>query len=431
VRFVSLGENYDSLTATLDESCLMVPLKNLVNEIYARDISKKVLFGFKAKRQRGEFCGSFAPYGYIKEGSRFVVDAEAASVVQQIYAWRLEGMGIVAIAQKLNNLEILPPSRHRFEKGITKEHGETRFWYKSAVKRVLSNPQYTGNLALGRYKSGLKNGGRVTQIDESEWVIFENAHPAIIAPETFEAVRQMTETRKKEFAWEAPNPTENIFKGLIVCGDCGKHMTRERRRKKFAYSCYVNKTVSKEVCTRKVIREADLHSALYAFIRSEINLAADMERVIADLQKRKSYKHQRNIMDKQISEVQRRLEQNRRFRGSLREDFKDGVLTEQDYATMKADYDGEKEKLQENLDALVAAKAKQDETVSPENKWLAEFRRFETEQTLSAGMVTALVEQIKVYDGARIEVSMRYRDEFELLHEYLADFSAESGVDDE
>jgi len=428
VRFVAVTDSFDSLTATVDESTLMVPLKNLVNEIYAKDISKKVSSSFKAKQQRGEFCGAFAPYGYIKQGSRFVVDEEAATIVKQIYAWRLEGMGIVAIVQKLNSLGILPPSKHRFERGITKtkKHENTLFWYKSTVKRILSYTAYTGDLALGRYKSNFLKGGHITAVDSREWIVFKDAHSAIIDAETFEAVQQMAETRKKEFNRDATNPTENIFKGLIFCGDCGKHMTRMPRRKKFSYECYVYRAVDKQACPKKVIREADLHSTLYAYIKREIDLSADMRRIISDLQKQKSYQQQLSVADKEIAALNRKLEQNRRFRGSLREDFKDGILTNEDYSTMKADYDSENEKLQKSMEELLAAKSKQNETVSQDNKWLKEFRRFESEQQLSAGMVSALVERINVYADSRIEVFLRYRDELESLQAHLSNFNEEA-----
>jgi len=401
VRFIAIGDNLDSLTATLDESNLMVPLKNLMNEIYARDISKKTQSGFKAKQQRGEFCGSFAPYGYIKEGPRLVIDEAAAAVVKQIYAWRLEGTGIAAIVKKLNRLQFLPPSKHRFQKGITKskKHDKSQYWYASAVKRVLSNPLYTGNLAQGRYKSSFLMGGGATVTNENEWVIFKNTHPPIITQEIFEAVRNMREYRKKEFLWDTGNHIDNIFKGLLVCGDCGKHMARQRRREKFVFECYVHKSINSQACTHKLIREIDLHNALYAYIKHAITLAADMHCIIAGLQRQEQNKQ--NIVDKQIDTLKRRLEQNRWLRRSLREDLKDGILTEHDYVAMKAAYDDEKDKLQLNLD----------EIAPPDNKWTAEFRRFESEQQLSAKMASTLVERIKVYKDKRIEVFLRFRDE--------------------
>ena len=182
VRFVAVGDGYDSLTATVDERFLAVPLRNLMNEVFARDISKKVQTAFRAKQQRGEFCGSFAPYGYIKEGTRLVVDPEAAKVVQQIYAWRLAGLGSKAIARELNAQGVAPPGQYRAGKGLIKTptDAKTRVWHASAVRRVLANPAYSGTLALGRYRSNFLRGGGVTQVHEDDWCIFKEAHPAIV-----------------------------------------------------------------------------------------------------------------------------------------------------------------------------------------------------------------------------------------------------------
>ena len=422
VRFISVGDNYDSLTASLDESSLIVPLKNLMNEVYARDISKKVRSGKKVKQQRGEFCGSFAPYGYIKVGSSLVVDEEIAPIVRQVFDWFLAGMGETKIAQKLNEMKVLPPSRYRFEKGITKakKHEETLYWYRSAITRMIVNPAYTGVMASGKYQSNFLQGGGITAKSSDEWLIFENSHPAIVDCDTFDAVQKKLKARKPDDkAGSAKIKSPNIFKGLIFCGDCGKHMARKPAKKKFTFYCYVYNQVDKTACTMKPIREADLQAALFAYISREIRFAVDMNRLISDFQKKAVHQDRQSSLDKQMNALKNKLTQNRRFRGSLREDYQDGILSEQDYTVLKADYDEEKEKLQSELDSLIAEKKRRETTVSPENKWITEFRRFETEQQLSARMVAALVERIDVYDGARIEVRLKYRDELEALQGYI------------
>ncbi|MDR1116958.1 MAG: recombinase family protein [Oscillospiraceae bacterium] len=428
VRFISVNDGYDSLTASLDDSSLIVPLKNLMNEVYARDISRKVRSSIKLKQKRGEFVGSVAPYGYIKNGTAFTLDEEAAAVVRQIFGWIIDGHSDIAVAQKLNDLNIIPPSRYRFEKGITKakKHEETRFWYKSAVKRISENPAYTGVLAQAKYQSNFLRGGGRTTNDRDAWIVTEDAHPSIIDAETFETVRKIREARKQNVkAREDYVPYDNIFKGLMVCGDCKAHMMREKVRRasgiiKFFYVCNVYAQVDRNACTMKKIAEDKLRAALFAYISREISLAVDMGRIITDLQKRDAYKGQRSMTLKQIDALQKKLSANMRFRGSLREDYKDGVLSEQDYALMKADYDEEKDRLGGELDVLFAEKSRQENLLSPENKWTREFRRFETEHCLSAGMVSSLVERIEVYAGERIDVTLRYRDEFEALREHLS-----------
>jgi len=196
VRFVAVNDDFDTLTANADEQFLVVPLKNLINEIYARDISKKTQSALRAKQQRGEFCGPFAPYGYVKQGLRLVADDEAADIVKQIYQWRLGGLGLAAIARKLNMLQIAPPSKHRVDMGIAKTaQPEASIWHPSAVKRMLTNPIYTGELSLGRFKSRFLSGG-YAQTDESEWLVFADNHPAIVTREVYNAVQRMKKLSK-------------------------------------------------------------------------------------------------------------------------------------------------------------------------------------------------------------------------------------------
>jgi len=225
IRFIAVADNFDTLTSSIDESSLSVPLKNLMNDIQTRDISRKVKSSFNAKQKRGEFCGVFAPYGYIKTGPALVIDEEAAPIIKMIFGWRLDGMGIMAIARKLNSMKILPPSRYRFQKGITKakKHGQTQYWHKSAVKRILENPGYMGNMVQARYKSNLMNGGGIIKTSKDEWITVENTHPAIIDKDIFCAAQKINSERTVNMPItknsEECNKTANIFKGLIFCGD--------------------------------------------------------------------------------------------------------------------------------------------------------------------------------------------------------------------
>jgi hypothetical protein len=396
-----------------------------MNEVYARDISKKVQSALAAKRKRGEFCGSLAPYGYAKSGKSFMIDEEAAAVVRQIFGWVLDGVSDMGIAQRLNAQNSLPPSRYRFQKGVckAKRFEESLFWYKSTVKRITENPVYTGVMAGGKLQSNfLRGGGQIVKSVE-DWVIVGDTHPAIVSNEIFMSVRAIREVRgQKARSQSAGVGTANVFRGLIFCGDCKKHMTRHKN----VYSCNIYHEVDKQACTAKTIREADLKAAVFAYISREIALAVDMHGMVAELQRRTDHPRRNDSMDKRIGALQSKLTQNRRFRGSLREDYRDGLLSEQDYMTMKADYDEERDSLSRELDALKSEKARQEKTLSPDNKWIAALRSFETEQELSAEMVSALVERIEVYDGARLEITLKHRDELQALLEYVGSHEREA-----
>ncbi|MCL2774414.1 MAG: recombinase family protein [Oscillospiraceae bacterium] len=434
IRLVSVNDNYDSLTATLDETTLIVPLKNLINEVYARDISKKVQSGFKQKQNRGEFCGSFAPYGYIKNGDSFIVDEETAPVVKQIFTWVTEKYSDIAIAQKLNGLKITPPSRYRFEKGITKakKHEDTKFWYKSAIKRITENPAYTGILAQGKYQSNFLNGNGRIEKNRDEWIIRENAHTAIIEKEIFDTVQKIRLQRKESVKNNKSNSNnENIFKGLIFCADCKKNMYRHKSRRAdgsidYSFLCNVYEQVDKNACTKKQIKETDLREALYYYIDRQIKLVVDISHIIQNIKKEHTYKEQNDTFDKQINELKQELQQNQRYRGSLREDYVDGVINEQDYINMKSEYEEEKNTLQNELDLLVSNKFQHDAMLSGENKCINEFRKFENERNLSAQMVSALIERIEVMDYNRVKVYFKYRDELNYILSYIGNKEQEA-----
>jgi len=431
IRFISANDNYDSLTATVDESGLIVPIKNLMNEIYARDCSKKVKAGYSVKKQRGEFCGSLAPYGYIKVGSSLVVDEETAPIVKKIYQWRIQGIGSTKICHMLNEMQIVPPSRYRFLKGITKskKHENSLFWYKSAVKRILDNQTYTGVLPQGRYKSKFLKGGGVIETKKEDWIIIENAHPAIIDNDTFKAVQEINKRNKSEYANLSSNADistdkGNIFKGIIFCGDCGKHMHRSQRKTKHTFACSIYVYSDKNACTMKPFKEAALRAAVFSVLHNEIKLAVDMSIIIAKLNKSKAQQNRKNIHDSKINEIKNKQRDIQGLIKILKKDCKSGLISNNDYSIVTEEFIKQYEQLQLEVENLTGEKQKKEKSLSVENKWIAEFKRFENEQRLTAEMLNALIQRIIVYDEARIELIMRYRDERELLYKYLKDYKS-------
>jgi DNA invertase Pin-like site-specific DNA recombinase len=427
IRFISVNDGYDSFTASLDETTLIVPLKNLMNEVYARDISKKSQSGFKQKQKRGEFCGAFAPYGYIKVGNALIVDEETAPIVKQIFTWVLEKYSDSAIAQKLNELKITPPSRYRFEKGITKakKHEDTRFWYKSAIVRITENLVYTGILAQGKQQSNFLNGGSRIEKKRDDWIIHENAHTAIIEQEIFDMVQEIRLQRKESVKSKSERTqNENIFKGLLFCADCNANMMRHTRRRvdgsiDYTFLCNVYEQVDKNACTKKQIKETDLREVLYSCISKQINLAADINRINQNIRKEQSYIKQTDTLDKKITEIKGKIQQNQRYRGSLRKDYVDGIINEQDYINMKAEYEEEKNALQTDLDLLESHKKQNSDMVSGDSRCITEFKKFEHERHLSPQMVSALIERIEVIDYNKIIIRFKYRDELDFILSYI------------
>ena len=187
VRFISVTEGVDSASAMPDG--LMLPIRNLINELYARDISRKVTARFAVQQKQGEFLGSLPPYGYRKDAAnrhRLEVDESAAATVRQIFVWRREGVSLREIARRLIHAGTPPPGARRAGTG-----GE--IWHQSTVGRILINPVYLGTLAQGKQKNiPLSRKRRI--MPQEQWTVVESTHPALIERELFDAVQPSNQT---------------------------------------------------------------------------------------------------------------------------------------------------------------------------------------------------------------------------------------------
>ena len=235
VRFIAVNDNFDTLTAERTQDGYIVPLKNLINEVYSKDISKKIDAALTIKQQRGEFIGAWAPYGYRKDPDdkhHLVINEETAPTVRQIFKWRSEGISVVRIGRRLNDAGILSPSAYLYETGEVKtEKYKGVPWHTQVLKNLLSHPVYIGHMVQGRKKQSFYEGKRQTYVDEADWIIVRNTHEPIIDDETFEKVQQIAKQKKTEYherlgKFAHLEHTENILQGLVWCPNCKRPLVR-------------------------------------------------------------------------------------------------------------------------------------------------------------------------------------------------------------
>lgn len=234
VRFIAVNDNFDTLTAERTQDGYIVPLKNLINEVYSKDISKKSASALHVKQQRGEFIGAWAPYGYSKDPDdkhHLVINEETAPTVRQIFKWRSEGLSVVQIGRRLNDAGILSPSAYLYETGEVKtEKYKGVLWHTQIIKSILAHPVYIGHMVQGRKKQSFYEGKRQTYVDEANWIIVRNTHEPIIDEETFEKVQQIANQRKSEYherlgKFAHLKHSENILQGLVWCPNCQRPLT--------------------------------------------------------------------------------------------------------------------------------------------------------------------------------------------------------------
>lgn len=431
VRFIAVNDNFDTLTAERTQDGYIVPLKNLINEVYSKDISKKSASALHVKQQRGEFIGAWAPYGYCKDPNdkhHLVINEETAPTVRQIFQWRSEGISVVQIARKLNDAGILSPSAYLYKTGAVKtEKYKGVLWYTVVLKNLLSHPVYIGHMVQGRKKQSFYEGKRQTYVDKENWIIVRNTHEPIIDEETFEKVQQIANQRKNEYheklgKFDHLKVTENIMQGLVWCPHCQRPMVRYKNvshgsKLWYTYIC-PGHADDPARCPFVSIREEDVIEVVYATLQSQITIAADMEAVIKKLNAQPEFRRQRSDDAAKLEAAKRTLKRSQSLYDSLYQNYVEQLMTEQEYVTLKTRYKAEADKA-EQLIAVLEQEQRESKVYTPENRFLTEFQSFMGTDALTKEMAVALVERVYIGADKTIDIRLRYRDEYMALLNFM------------
>lgn len=428
VRFISISDGYDSADATTAD-CLTVALKNMVNQMYSKDISRKSGSVLREKMRRGEFIGAFASYGYRKDpadGHRIVIDPEAAGVVREIFRRKLEGQSDTAITRWLNTAGVPSPGCYRYQKGIILDKRFARYkpWIVKSVKNILRNEVYLGCMVQGRRRSEFYAGRPDKRLPRDEWTVVENTHEPIISREDFDAVQAICAEKNAAYharlgKYDYLGKSENILKGLVYCSDCGRPMVRYKqvshgKRVSYYYQCpSYAAMLEKSGCSYKFLREDLLLDSLEQVIQKEIEQAVDMTVLARRLSARVSGKTgQGAMMLKKLNAQLERVEETRR---NAMRDYLGGQMEQTDYELLKECCLGEAEELKKQIFDLREQQRYQAETLTEKNPWLAAFGGLGRPFHLTKELAASLIERVTIYGNNRVEILLRFRDEREQL----------------
>lgn len=429
VRFVAVNDNYDS-KKDKNGNELVISLKNLVNDLYAKDISQKVNTALETKQRKGEFIGAFPPYGYLKspeDKHRLIPDPEAAPVVREIFQWRAEGIGINMIARYLNDRGTPCPAMHHYLNGHKKKkpEGTGAIWQGQIIKKITMHPVYVGHMAQGRTKKSLSDSIPKTNVDKKDWIIVYNTHEPIVSQDIFDKAQAISEQRCQEHSMRRGKypSTENIFKGLVVCGDCGSKMSRYKNvspagTARYTYICRVYaENLSGQGCTRKCVGEPELIEAVFHALRIEIEAALKLEDLLKRTQKKSGFREKHEAVIGQIGAMKQKIGRNAAYRAALFESFSDHTLTEQEYVSLKQEYDRNAEAYGKELEELEQEEKIYSKTITPQNQWITALKKYQAKETVTRELLVELVDHIKVTGYNEIEIVWNFRDELAMLEE--------------
>lgn len=421
VRFISVTDRFDSKTADFSEKSFVLPIKNFVNESYCRDISSKVRSHQKIKREKGEFIGAFAPYGYNKNPDNkncLIIDEYAADIIKKIFAWKIEGFSLNAIAEKLNMRHIQSPKEYKLSNGINYNSGfhgsATPKWSSVQIKRILTNEVYIGNMVQGKQERiSYKVKARQSK-PENEWVKVVNTHPAIICKDDFDTVQKLLNYDGRALQ---NTGTANLFLGFLFCADCQVPMIRKvnqyKGKKKAFYICQTkNKGGS---CTRHSISEEMLKKLILKEIRAYMIVFMDYSISMEKVQELEINCDQVIGHDMQISKLQDEYNKYYGLKSSLYNDLKTGLISEAEFSEFREIYNMKCEE----LDQAIEQQKKLIKEIFDGSVWakvqLEKWKEAIEVTELNRSLLAQTIDNIFVFEDKRIEIHFRYQNIFEKM----------------
>ena len=425
VRLIAVTDNYDSQSAWKTSDSIMVPMRNLLNDAYCRDISVKIKSQLAVKRKRGDFVGSFATYGYRKDPtnhSKLIVDELAAENVQSIFRWKISGMSNQGIADRLNAKKVPSPAARKLQSGaklsLHFRKSDEPPWSAKAVDRILHNEVYIGKLVQGKTRRLDYRSKKKMNVPMRDWVIVDNTHEAIIPAEQFELVRWILETETRR-----PNDAETValFAGFLYCGDCGSRLVRRsasyKGKRYIYYQCSGSKQ-NKGSCTSHNLRDEKLYNIVRNALQMQIQIVMEEAEFVESIRQAQQESYRVRRIERQIRQLTAEKAHTQGIKEKLYGDYADEILTREDFLNYNELYSKRIEEYDRKITELEAERQNL-QTAPNAYPFLDVYRKYRKLEEITRPMVVELIEKIEVYEGNRVEIMFRFQDEIADLLEEL------------
>ena len=402
VRYIAIHDGYDSDSPYSD----IAPFKNVINEMYARDTSKKIRSAFATKMRDGAYIAAFAPYGYQKDPvdkNHLVVDRQSGQVVKRIFRMAAEGAPPAEIARSLNERGIPPPAVYRCmtHDGLdVNAYSKRQEWTSATIAKMLRNVVYLGHIAQGKTTKISFKSHLTLSNPRDEWIVVENTHEALVDQETFDLVRRRTMAR----TCEKKGTFYNLFSGIAKCADCGRNMSTTGTRKKGSpanLTCGGYKLYGAEECSNHFIDYNVLYEIVQASLREQLAISREERAaVLENAQKKQPASAGRQERSKEISGIKKRLRELEGIIAKLYEDNAAGRLSDARMTKLLPKYEQEAETLEQRMAALQNENAAPEPSLQEAREKLDKLLRQITDVAeLTPKMLFKLVDHIEIGQG--------------------------------
>ena len=365
--------------------------------------------------------------GYMKDPNdhhKLIIDPETAPVVRMIFEKFIDGCSIIGIAKDLNEMGIPNPTAYKKLKGFNYKHPAGKkldgLWPDSSVRRILRNEMYVGNMVQGKNTTISYKIKQCRAIPKEDWIIVEGTPEAIVDRETFDKAQSLF----NQFIRKAPQKSEvDLFSGFVRCADCLRAMNKKTNSHPYGtyhyYRCGTSRKMKKSSCTNHTIRIDKMELAVLASIQGMIDSAVEMDKLIKRINsspvKKKESSHICSAIDTHTAE----LEKLKGMIIDLYPDWKSGIISKEEYFTLKEQLTEKTTSLEKALENLKRTNEEFKNGITEDNDFISHFKKYGKVDTLTRAMVVELIDKIYVHEGGRITISFKFTDAYEKALEYI------------
>lgn len=433
IRFIAADDNYDSLVNSDD---LLFPIKNVVNEMYARDVSKKTKAAKKAKARDGQFIGSKAPFGYkIDPNDRhhLIVDEPAAQVVKRIFRLASEGVGYNKMAKIFREEKVLTPIAYfnlNNPDYFKSDYWRKEFdWHVTSIRAILNNEVYLGKLVYGKQRNKSMKSKEKVRNPKEDWIVVENCHEPIITQELWDTVHKILNAKHRP----AKAGEVQMFAGLLYCSDCGHCLTYSQKQRKDgsyhgAYSCWMYKTHGKEYCASHYITFDTIYELVLIDIQRNLfqyRKNTDKFKSILSRKYQSDSQKQAEQITLEYEQKQKRCEELDKIISRLYEDNVLGRIGDERYESMSQSYELEQVEIKKALPIL---KSKIDELKRQSDcadTFINVIKKYTIIDKLDAAILNELIDKIVVHHKEQAEDGRTFQ-QIEIYYRFVGKLGTEN-----
>jgi len=429
VRVLSYLDNWDSLEQPYG---LMMEIKNLLNTQYVRDTSAKIRAVISNKQKKGEFIGSSPSYGYKKDPrnkNKLIIDEYPSTIIRRIFNLFVEGYGKQRIAKILDSEGILCPSEYKKSIGSKyqnpKKLNSTTFWTYATIDSILRKEIYIGNMVQGTKETILFSDGKQQVIPRENHTIVCNTHEAIIDPNTWEKVQTLLTKNRR-----MPDLTKNnhVFKGYLKCADCGRAMAKSSHStkaegKKYYFSCGGYKRIGKHICSMHKISYDVLQGIVLSDIKQLVlSMESQLEKLIK--QQKPNESALQKVQEQELQKLKAELEKVAKLKKECYEDYKEELISKDEYVSYRRDYITKEEKLLLQINSLEAKLGNAQALDISEQPEVKKFLKNKSIDALSHEVVVEMISDIHIHEDQKVSITYNLSEEVAKL--FSPTYTAES-----